>query len=527
MYNYLDLGVRRSILQDMDSEENTRRKKESLMKYEIYKSRQAPFVYEKIKREMGTEAAKSRTITSINLTKKIINEQSKIYLREPEREYTDLNEAQQEHVEELYEQSYANIKLKKLNRIYKLNEQAALQIIPKDGKLEFRPLYPHQYDVVPKLEDPEKADAYIISSFNKSLLFSDLSNGGGNSLLSQDYYADNVNQKIGDPDDYSGNQLFYWWTDKYNFITNKVGEFVDKSGNVIANISEAEILNPIQQLPFVDVALDKDFEFFVRAGSTVTDFSLDLATLLSDTAEISRLQGFAFGVMASVEEPKDLKVGPRNYLWLKLDPNASGESSKPSFNFTSPNPDLGSSLQLISNYLSMYLSSIGQSSSIVATGDTQKFTSGVDRFLFNLDKFEQSQDDVDLFKAVEKQAYQLVKAWNNVYYNSTTNGFIPELSGIQLPEDSYLEIKYNGPEMILGEVEKLDVISKKKELGLISRVEAVMEDRSVDKNTALEIIQEIDKEDLGQMNDKPILNAVDMPKDSMPIDDEVDLDAEA
>ena len=74
MYNYLDLGVRRSILQDMDSEENTRRKKESLMKYEIYKSRQAPFVYEKIKREMGAEAAKSRTITSINLTKKIINE---------------------------------------------------------------------------------------------------------------------------------------------------------------------------------------------------------------------------------------------------------------------------------------------------------------------------------------------------------------------------------------------------------------------------------------------------------------------
>lgn len=469
------------------------------MRYEIYKSRQSPFVYEKIKREMGSEAAKGRTITSINLTKKIVNEQAKIYLREPEREFSDLNDQQRELIESIYEESSVDIKMKKLNRIFKLNDQAALQIVPKEGRLEFRPLYPHHYDVVPKVSDPEKADAYIISSFNKKLLMMDLTNNGNSSniLNNNSYYADSVNQKIGDPDDYSGNQLFYWWTEQYNFITNKRGEYVDKDGNVLSQVTEKDILNPIGALPFIDVAMDKDFEFFVRSGSTTTDFSLDLATLLSDTAEVSRLQGFAFGVMASKEEPKDLKVGPRNYLWLKLDPN-DGEGAKPSFNFTSPNPDLGSSLQLISNYLSMYLSSIGQSSSIVATGDTQKFTSGVDRFLYNLDKFEQSQDDVDLFSMVERKAYEIIKLWNNVYYNTTDNGFIPELSGVLIPEDSDLSIKFKGPEMVLGEGEKLDVISKKKELGLISRVEAVMEDRNIDRDRALEIIQEIDNEDMNQ-----------------------------
>jgi len=368
MINYLDLGIRKGILQELNSEENKKRKERSLMNLEIMKSNQAPFVYEKIKREMGVSAAKGRTVTSINLTEKIINEQSKIYLREPDRAPTELNEKQKLHIEKIYKLAKANVKLKKLNRIYKLNRQGALQIIPKNGKIEFRPLYPHHYDVVPKQDDPEIADAYIISSYDKSLLLSAMTNGnsGKDGVLGSNY-SDGTNQNIADTNDYLGVKLFYWWTDKYNFVTNDKGEFVDKEGKVLSKVEEKDILNPIQEIPFVDAAIDKDFEFYVRGGSSVTDLSLDLATLLSDTAEISRLQGFAFGVMASKEEPKDLKVGPRNYLWLKLDPNDS-ESARPSFSFTSPNPDLGSSLQLISNYLSMYLTSIGQSASLVSSG---------------------------------------------------------------------------------------------------------------------------------------------------------------
>ena len=98
-----------------------------------------------------------------------------------------------------------------------------------------------------------------------------------------------------------------------------------------------------------------------------------------------------------------------------------------------------------------------------------------------------------------------------------------------MPEDSYLEIKYNGPEMVLGEGEKLDVITKRKELGLISRVEAIMEDRGVDKNSALEIMKEIDTEDLEQTKLETTIDPVpdNEMNDANLMDDEVEIDAEA
>lgn len=498
MFNYLDPSVRKTIIEEiLNSEENKLRKNESLMKYEIYKGRQYPFVSQKILQELGVKAAaQSRVISSINLTKKIIDEQARIYMREPEREFDDLNEAQLEHVDKIYSEGKANSKFKKLNRIFKLNMQGALQVVPKDGKIDFRPLYPHQYDVIPKVHDPEKADCYVISSYDKSNLFNTMLNFSSQSsdpVNNQGYFNDGMNQKIGDPDDYAGSTLYYWWTDEYNFITDKNGNYVDKEGNLLAQVTIDDVKNPIGKMPFVDVAVDKDFEFFVRGGNSVTDFSLDFSLMLSDVAEVNRLQGFAQAILSSKEQPKDIRIGPRNYLWLRLDPNDL-EATRPSFSFASPNADLASSLQMLSNYASMFLTSIGQSPSLISGNGTnqQTYTSGIHKFLSMLEKFEQSQDDIDLFKWVESQAYELVKLWNNLLYNATENGFIPELSGVSLPEDSEVGVKYVGPSMDLTEGEKLAVIEKRLDLGLIDKVEAVMIDRQVTKQMAEEIVKEMD-----------------------------------
>ncbi len=506
--DYLSQSDRKKLIQEtQDNDENIRRKEDSLKALEVYKGRQAQFILDKIFKELGPNAARnSRTITSINLTKKIVKEQASVYKNAPERSWSNLNEMQTEHVEKLYELCMVNVKMKKANEVYKLADQSQLQIVLRDGKLDFRVLYPHHFDAVPSMENPEIAECYIISSFDKQRLFNDAYNDS--SRGGKGYFSDSINQKIGDPDDYKSNQLFYWWTKDYNFITNGTGAYVDANGVPLTGLNENDIKNPIGILPFVDIATDKDFEFYVRSGYNTVNFTTDLGLLLSDVSEIARLQGFSQAIISSVEEPKDLTIGPRRAIWLKIAPNADA-ASRPSFEFQSPSPDLGNSLQLISNFMSMYLTSQGVSPKLVnATGVTESFTSGVDRFLNMLERFEASQDDMALFESVEKKAWNIVKAWNNTYYNVTDNGFVPELAGVSIPEDSEISIKYSKPEMVLGETDKLTAIEKRLDLGLISQIEAIAIDRGVTKEIAEEMAGEIMESQMELMSGKAEANSI-------------------
>src|SRR5690606_7322299 len=107
----------------------------------------------------------------------------------------------------------------------------------------------------------------------------------------------------------------------------------------------------------------------------------------------------------------------------KLDPNAEG-SAQPSFQFVSPSPDIASSNEFNSSLISLFLTSRGQSPKLInAKGEAQTFTSGLDRFLASLEQFEQSQDDIDLFKDVEADAYEIIKKWNNIIYLSKEGGY--------------------------------------------------------------------------------------------------------
>lgn len=490
--NYLSQAERHEVLKEvLSNEENLRRKEASLMRFEIYKGRAAPFIMQKLMKDIGKDAVvNSRTITSINLTKKIIDEQAAVYKYEANRSFSNMTYDQVLHVENLYRSGMLDQKLKKANRAYKLNQQSALQVLPKEGKMLYRPLMDHHYDVVPRSDNPELAECYIVSSFDKSRLMSRLESGGR--TKTKGYFADFQNQKIAEPDDYRGKKgIFYWWTKDYNFITNEKGELVNEFAEPIA-FNESEVVNPLGEIPFIDIARDKDFEFFVRGGSLVVDFSLDLGVMLSDVAEINRLQGFSQAVISSTEEPKDIKIGPRRVLWLKIKPN-SIDAEKPSFQFVSPNPDLASSLNLLGDFTSLFLTSEGLSPKLINTsGETERFTSGIDRFLYMLEKFDASQDDFDLFGNVERKVFDLTKRWNNLIYSATEGGFEQGLSGVFLPEDASIDVEFGRPQMMLSEREQLDVIEKKKELGLISDVEAIMIDRNVNEETAQQIKAQID-----------------------------------
>lgn len=502
MPNVLDISVRKSIIDEILSRENMERKEESRRRFDVFKKRQAQQILEKLVKEFSQKTvSQMRTITSINLVPRIVGEEASIYKNEPERTFTleggkELSENEQSQIDNLYKFGKVNVKNKKSNKYFKLQNQCSIQVIPRDGVIDSRVLQPHHFDVVPDDIDPEKAYAYILSAYDRS----QLEVSGYKSLSNENKWSDTINQKIADTDDYRKNLMrFVWWTAEYNFITDGYGKFVDAFGNKYEQVNMSTDVNPIGELPFIDIASDKDFEFWDRAGNDTVDFALDFGVLLSDTADINRMQGHSQAIIYSEAPPESMQIGPHKVLHIPQDPNKEIQAR---FEFANPNADMQASLELLETYLRLFLSSKGlDPKTISGKIDSSRFASGVDRLLAMIEKFEASQDDIDLYRWVEQKQFKLMVKWSNLFQSVTSpNGRVQplreELRLATLPEDIVLTTVFKKPEVVQTKSEKEDSAIKQLDAGLMSRSEAISDIRGITQDEAKEKVKEIDQESL-------------------------------
>ena len=508
MANILDISFRNSAIGEIGGEENKQRKEESLRRFEIYRQRQRQFILDRLEEEFSVQTVREmRTITSINLAKKIVDEMASIYKTQPEREYENATEAQAEYLDNLYEYSQANVKLKRANRYYKLQDQCAIQVLPKDGIIDLRVLMPHHYDVIPDPNDPEKAKVYILNILDKSEMLQetqsnqDLSKAptGGKEVRQRD----ERNQMIGDNEDFKDKtQKFVWWSKDYNFMTNEQGTILDmETGEPMQGITESDprIINPLGELPFVDVATEKDFEFWVRSSNGVVDGSVDMGVIISDLSNTVRLQNYSQAIITSESVPRDMHVGPHSIIHLPLDPNKP--ELTPRFEFASPSPDISGSLEVLQAFLAMLLKTLGvDPSRVSANMDGQNFSSGIERLLAMIERFEASQDDMDLFRVIEQKVFKLFKKWNEVLIN-TQGMLMDELEPVRLSDDIKLNVQFASPTMLQTQKEKEESSINLMNAGLLSRIEALMDLRGVSEEMAREIAARIDEEDLAKLPD--------------------------
>lgn len=473
------------IIKEIESDENKKRKAEHQKRFHIFNDYQREYVLKMLTNEFSPKTvSEMRTCTSINLSRRIIQEMASIYKKAPNRDFSNVTEAQHEGIEAIYDAAKANVKLKKANQKFKLHDQCAIQVIPQDGFIGIKVLAPHQYDVIPSAFDPEIAAAYVISTFDKRILDQENDTAGD---IQGNYYgsknkdlSDGLNQDIADEDDYlEKTKRYVIWTNDLNIVCDSKGKILEQNPN------------PIGMLPFIDVAAEKDFEFWVRRGSSVVDFQLDFSVTLSDTVNTNRLQSYAQPVIVAEKVPESIAVGPQHILFLPLDPTRP--EVKPSFDFASPNPDMKSSLDLQDRLVSYFLTAQGIDPKIIgSTGEGQKFASGLERFLYMIDKFfEASQDDIDLFYAVEEKLFGLFKAWYQVIVG--TPMLDQKYNFNAWPEDTKIFVSFSSPEIIQTESEKQDSVIKLLDAGLLSKEEAIMTLRKVDAEKAREILSEIDK----------------------------------
>jgi len=474
--NIEDAGDRNRFIQEIIADENRARREEHFKRKEVYNSRQAPYVEAKLIEEFGRQSVKDmRKIYSINLTERIIKELSSIYMKAPDRMWTEVDEEKSQEIGRVYQAFRVNEELKRGNRGFKLSQQGTFKCVPKEGKLVPMWLSPDMYDVIPDPEDPRKAKAYVMSALDRRQFLKD----AGSPSRSQNI-GNSMNERIADVDDYLAQAQFIWWTKDWHLTT-------DGHGRLIAD----PVQNPINALPFIDVAGERDFEYWVRAGSDVVQFNIEFAAVLSDLFNIIRMQGYSQAYVIADKLPKNLRLGPMEVLHLKQNQD-SGLS--PEIGFASPTPDITSSIESLEMLVRLFLSGRGISAKTIAAREGgESFSSGLERLLAMLEKFQASADDIDCFRRVEDDYYKLFKKWQNA---SSNNDLIAdEYKVTNIPEDSEVEVSFHEPEMIQTQKEREDSAIALMEAGLMSRKQAIAQIHNITEEAAEEIILQIDSED--------------------------------
>lgn len=471
MIDFGSKDMRKMIIAEIDSEENKRRKEESLQQFEILKDRCEPFVIEYLKKFYQEDSiCELPIVSSINIGRRIIQQEAAVYDIAPERSFTGVSEEQSAKILKLYEEMGVNQKMLKANQFYKAEDQTHVQVTLSKGKLKIRNLMGHHLDAIPSDLDATEAEAYLVSGYDRSAYLPRLKS-----------YQDLMDQKIADPDDYEESlKRIAVWTNELNFI-------MDKDGNVV---SGDEVLNPLELMPFVDISVDKDSEYFVRSGHATSQFTIQFNGSVTDLAQIVRMQGFAQAWFKGSEEimPQNLRIGPNIVLKLPINPERPAETD---FGYATPNSDLSGSIEFLNTVLSSFLSSRGIDPKTINTrGESQTYSSGFERLLSLIEQFKPSKQDFAVFKKAEKQLFKIIKAYINTY--SGTDLLQYDIGPI--PEGADIEVKFFEPQSVLSENEKVDLLQKKIDLGLISKVEAIMYDRGLPEEEAEKVLEKIQKE---------------------------------
>ncbi len=466
--NLLDPLVRREIVNEIKTFENRNRKISSLRDYEVYNDRIYKYVYDKLAGQLTDKTVRSMpVVANLNVAKRIVDKKSSIYTHEPIRTFGDINDADKEAIEAIYQDGAYNVALSKANKYYNLRNQDFIQVVPKHNKLILRVLNHHHVDCIPDADDPEIPYAMIVSAFDKTSYID----------------SDNVNQKIGERDDYKASlERYQVWTKEITFV-------MDGNGSVMGEI----IPNPIGMIPIVDVCKDKDFEFFVQFGQALSDFTIDFNVAWSDVMYTNRLQGFSLGVLTGDPnlKPDDLTIGPNRLLFLPTNPK--NPDSKLEIDFKNPTPNLEASLKVIESLITTFLTTRGIDASAIRLNNSGStgFSSALERLLAMLDSFEATKEDFDLFKKVEYKLFEIVKAWLNIL--SGTDKLDRKYWVTASIVNATMSVKFHEPQMLETKAEMLDNSSKEIDLGITDRVSVYAKINGVSEEIAEEAIAKIDE----------------------------------
>jgi hypothetical protein len=503
MINLLEQRERVKVIEDIKKPFNIDRKAKALYRSEIQNDNIKSHVIDELKKELYEETVKEMPVVStINIQKRVVRKKACVYTENVTRTFEGLSEDQEEKVLMVYADGKADVELNKCNKKLIYEHQTILGVLPRNGKLMFKKYELHQLDAVPNMLNPEHADIYVMSVFDRE----DVEMTDAEKLNTATGSVPHANKFLGDKpaedneiaskEDYKKRlEKYIWWSDKYHFMTNGHGEILDlETGEVLKQVKEADLVSPLAEFgvsPFIDISREKDGAFWNYSGSSLSDFTVQFNAMLSDLRMTMKMEGYNVAILKA---PSDLQpatqvIGASMLLKLPTD----DPEKEIDFKFESPNSNISQISDAIDRLLNYFITTEDLDSSVInSSGTAVQYQSGWDRFLALTEKREANKEDYQLFKdAEENQIWHVVKAWLNVLSGTDTldkkyhTGF--------LPLESEMEVNYEQSNALLTEKEKIENMQARKELMLESRTTMLMKLDNISREEAEEQIKVIDE----------------------------------
>lgn len=550
----LDIGVRKTIIEEIEGTENIERKAEAFRRWQVYKDHTSAFVIEMLLHQFDRDTVRemSYSITNISIVRKIINKLSRVYSNGVQRTITD-NEEATNNIELIQKKLKFNKKMITMNRILKLQKNGIGYMKPcpfldKEGekmmRIRLSPLNPYLYDVIEEFYDRTEPLVYILSDYQPGgLTHTSLdpakirlqTHGSQIAHTTVNKFGDNQDQLIADKKEDEGarpedEKEYIWWSDKYHFTT-RGSAIIDERGDVI-NLSGPDdprivelLLNPIEEKPMVNFAIDQDNSFWAEGGEDIVDSGITVNSMLSQINHVGVVQGYGQFVMTGKDLPKNQILGVNRGIILEFDPN-NGDP-KPEVQFINSNAPLR---ELMENTLSLVALTLTTNDLSVANVSASldgggSFPSAIAMLIDKADSMEDVEEQAEEFICKEPDLWRIYGKWQQVF--AQENILDPELEELSLPEDFELEVIFNKPNAVTTEDERLNNLEKRKALGFNLEVELLMKDQpGLTKDQAEEKLIKIKEEKKANMEAfGPIgMGKDDSNKDDDESDDESDED---
>ncbi len=487
--------LRLDVIADIKTPENKDRKDQSFRATEVFNGRIRQFVYEYLRTQFSSQTCSEAPISSsINLARRITKERSSIYNEPPTRHFSGVEEEQERPLQALYKDMGADHLMSKANEFYCLQNQCMVQIFPADGRLQMRVLKLHHFDVLPDPNNPEEMVGVIINSFDKSNKRSSYGSDSpmgnfGLARQSRTDQSDGIDQSIADDDDQLKKERYEVWTKGYysegeyvpalNFIMNGKGEVLSE-----------DPLSPIDGLPFVDICSTKDYQFYASEHNAMVDFSIEYNALMTEIAMNHRMQSWS---QAWMKGPKDLlpstvEVGPTKVIMLPADDEGATD-----FGFATPGGGSANGIEYAETLLAQFLSTHGIDPQIISSDSGQKYSSGIERLLAMIEKFESSKSDFQLFERVEHKIFEVVKLWLEALQDTGT--LDDKYKMPSLPGEASFAVAFNKPEGAQTFSDKVNMQERLIEMGLSSRVTATMDLYNMPREEAEEYLVKVEEDE--------------------------------
>lgn len=428
--------------------------------FDIYEGDLLTYVLQDLRAQLSQksfEQVKHRA-APINILKRLIDKQSKIYINPPVREVDSDQEKDSELVEWYCKEFDLNTNMQMANEFFNLFKTCAIEPYLDDGCPRIR-ILPSDRFFVYSIDPicPNKPTHFV-------------------KVMGKLFQTDMAGKE-------TVRTVLYIYSDE-EFLA------VDERGNVLTDVMERvnnpEGLNPIGRIPFVYINRSRH-DLIPKPDTDTLSMAKLIPVLLSDINYAVMYQ--CFSIIYGVDlDQEGLTMAPNAFWSFKSDPN---KETKPEVGVIKPQADIDKVLQLIQTELSMWLTSRSIKPGAMGTLTPENMASGIAKAIDEMDTSEDRQKQIPYFKNAEKELWDLIinymhPIWMREHNFENRIAFSPGVC---------VNVTFPDQKPLIDPSKQIDDVIKKIESGLQSRRGALAElypDWDDDQVEAL--LEEIDTE---------------------------------